>query len=338
MLNLLHNLPKLQPRKLLLTSLAIASGVGLILWGLCSPVFDRASPDPMIAQVGTASVPAWRFVSKWLAAGGSQLSSRSDREKLAHVILDRLIEEELVLLASKKQGLKISDAELSHVLRKNVSVFPVGDLRELLHQEASTPMQYKEALARSLLVEKFWTLQKEHLPKISQRAIESYLKKYPPILLPVRVHARQILLSTEESARFVRNQIQNGKLSFEAAAGRYSLAPEAEEFGDLGWFSKGEYPKVFDPCFALQKMEISDVVPSEYGFHLFYVLEHSGEQPESAAEAQARVKAALEHEQELNMIGSVMKRLKSQFTVAISERVLANTLQILPKPPKQRSL
>ena len=54
-------------------------------------------------------------------------------------------------------------------------------------------------------------------------------------------------------------------------------SPDARGGGDLGWFSKGTMPKVFDDtCFSLQTGKLSGVVASPYGYHVFKVLGRRG--------------------------------------------------------------
>ena len=61
---------------------------------------------------------------------------------------------------------------------------------------------------------------------------------------------------------------------FPDLARRYSLSPDARVGGDLGFFARGTMPPAFDEVvFKLNVGGTSEVVSTEYGFHLFRVLE-----------------------------------------------------------------
>ncbi len=65
-----------------------------------------------------------------------------------------------------------------------------------------------------------------------------------------------------------------GGASFEEVARKYSLSPDRKQGGDLGWFGKGIMPQEFEQiCFHLKINELSPVVKTPYGFHIFQVLE-----------------------------------------------------------------
>jgi peptidyl-prolyl cis-trans isomerase D len=102
---------------------------------------------------------------------------------------------------------------------------------------------------------------------------------------PERVRARHILLSTankpkeevpkiQAQADALLKQIKAGG-DFADLAKKNSQDPgSAQKGGDLGWVSRGQMVKNFeDAVFKLKPNEISNVVPTEYGFHIIQVLE-----------------------------------------------------------------
>ena len=102
---------------------------------------------------------------------------------------------------------------------------------------------------------------------------------------PDRVHARHILLATtgksdaekaqiKAKAEDLLKQIRAGG-DFAALAQKNSEDPgSASKGGDLGWVVRGQMVKEFeDTTFALKPKEISNVITTQYGYHIIQVLE-----------------------------------------------------------------
>lgn len=102
---------------------------------------------------------------------------------------------------------------------------------------------------------------------------------------PERVKARHILFKTtnqsdadiqktKAKAADVLKQIKGGA-DFAKLAEKYSEDPgSAKNGGDLGWVVRGQTVKNFETtAFTLKPNEISDLVSTEYGFHIIQVLE-----------------------------------------------------------------
>ena len=82
------------------------------------------------------------------------------------------------------------------------------------------------------------------------------------------IRASHILVKTEEEAKKLYDEIQNGA-SFAKIAEENSLCPSGQNGGDLGFFGKGMMVKPFeDAAFSLNVGEISQPVQTQFGWHL----------------------------------------------------------------------
>ena len=104
-----------------------------------------------------------------------------------------------------------------------------------------------------------------------------------------QVHARHILVASEDQAREVLNQLQNGA-DFAQLAQQVSTDPGSKDKGgDLGWFGRGVMDKPFeDAAFALQPGQLSDVVHGANGYHVIQDLERDDARPVPADQLQGQ--------------------------------------------------
>lgn len=125
---------------------------------------------------------------------------------------------------------------------------------------------------------------------------------------PERVHARHILLSTankpkdevpkiQAQAEALLKQIKAGG-DFADLAKKNSQDPgSAQKGGDLGWVSRGQMVKNFeDAVFTLKPNEISNVVTTEYGFHIIQVLEKQPAHLQTVDEVKPAIIATLKNQ------------------------------------------
>jgi peptidyl-prolyl cis-trans isomerase C len=80
--------------------------------------------------------------------------------------------------------------------------------------------------------------------------------------------ASHILVKDKTQATELLKKIKQGA-SFEAMAKQYSTCPSKSQGGDLGWFGPGKMVPAFEEaCKKLSNGSLSDVVPTQFGFHL----------------------------------------------------------------------
>lgn len=93
-------------------------------------------------------------------------------------------------------------------------------------------------------------------------------------------------------------ELKKNPKSFAALAKQNSQDPgSATQGGDLGWFKRGMMTKPFeDATFALKEGELSEVVQSDYGYHLILLSGIHGEKVKPLAEVKNEAVAALKEE------------------------------------------
>ncbi len=98
-----------------------------------------------------------------------------------------------------------------------------------------------------------------------------------------QVHARHILVATEEEARQVLQRLKAGEDFAQLAQELSRDTASGKNGGDLGWFGRGVMVKPFEEAaFALEVGQWSEPVQTQFGFHIIQVLE-KGMRPDTQA-------------------------------------------------------
>jgi peptidyl-prolyl cis-trans isomerase C len=87
------------------------------------------------------------------------------------------------------------------------------------------------------------------------------------------VHARHILVESEDEAKAIAEELKKGA-DFAELAKKKSKDPGASDGGDLGFFTKEQMvPEFSNVAFALEPGKISNPVKSQFGWHIIKVEE-----------------------------------------------------------------
>ncbi len=179
-------------------------------------------------------------------------------------LFDRFVEERLLLRAAKDEGLSLSAEEQKTSLARSIAD------REIAADGTGTPDETQALLERAL-IEKYTAI----LMKDAQVGDEDIARYYTAhkreFLEPARVKVSQILVPTEERAVALLARLKSAtEDEFRIAARQESVGLEAPRGGEMGVFKPGQLPYEMEKViFALAEGEVSRVVESSYGFHIF---------------------------------------------------------------------
>lgn len=143
--------------------------------------------------------------------------------------------------------------------------------------------------------------------------------------------AQHILLETEETAKEVLKKLTDGG-DFSALATEFSTdKASAEKGGDLGEFGKGQMVQEFEEAaFSLEANKVSNIVPTQHGFHIIKVNEKI---QKSFEEAKDQVKQIYLNDN-AKPYEEVMEKLKKDAKIKFLDKELEELLTTSPTPPQ----
>lgn len=148
--------------------------------------------------------------------------------------------------------------------------------------------------------------------------VEYYKNNFNDFKKAERVMIRQIVLPNEQQAKHARAQVNAS--NFDSLARQLSIAPEASSGGRLGPFTRGEMPEFFDIAFKMKEGQLSDILKSNYGFHIIMLLQKLPAADLSLAQATPAILQILK------------KRKQQEEYQKWVERALAQVSVSTPKP------
>jgi len=214
--------------------------------------------SPVIAAVNGEDVTRAEF-EQFVATKLGEVSASDTADMLRSQLLDEYLRRRLVLREAERAGLAVAEVEIEQAAQEN------PQLRAMAADSNS-----REEMRRDMLVEKYYRQVVLRDVRVTgdeaQRYIEqnqSRLTDKPGFLV------REIRVQTRDEAERLRREVSEGKRDFAAVARLHSDAPNAEA-GGLSRYDEGQLPDVLEHAIQpLRPGDVSQVVESGYGFHLF---------------------------------------------------------------------
>jgi peptidyl-prolyl cis-trans isomerase C len=297
-------------------------GLLLTLLTACTPQEETSSP--VLLRVDGREVTLEQFRKEFSQAQPpEQKLSEEERKEMERAFLAQLIDRELALAEADRLGIVITPKELEVAISETRSEYPEGTFETSLAERDTTLKEWSQGLQSNLLMEKIIAQTVYSKVEVSDDEVEDYYKKNRTEYdRPDQVRARQIVVASEAEGEKVLGLLRQGE-PFDEIARQYSMSPDSEEGGDLGFFARGEMPAEFDAVvFKVTPGRLSDLIKSEYGYHVFLVEEKRKAHQLTLDEARENIRQHLTHIKESTGHHQWLQDLRSRASIEMNWELL----------------
>jgi len=216
-------------------------------------------------------------------------------KQLEEEMLQSLIDQKIILAKAKEDSIEVKDREVDQMLQQQIdNMIQQAGSEAALRQAVGMNVrelkkEYREDVRKRLLVERYQQTKFSDVT-VSRSEVEKFYKTYKDSLpeMPKRVNISHIVIKEKPNTladslaiaklESIREQIQKGA-DFSAMAQKYSQDPGSRmNGGNLGFVARGTLVPAFEEkAFSLSPGEVSDIVKTEFGYHIIKLIDRRGE-------------------------------------------------------------
>ncbi|MHA7109442.1 peptidylprolyl isomerase [Sunxiuqinia elliptica] len=253
--------------------------------------------DQIVAVVGSNIILKSDIESMYIQQQAQGIVSDGDMK--CEILEDFLVEKLLLAEAELDTNIIVSDSQINQNLDQRMQYFvqhlgsekavenyfkkPItqikADLEEVIRNQSLTGQMQGKIVDKVQVTPAevryhYRNLKKEEIPVIEPQVEYAQITLFPPIALEEenRIKAR---------LREFKKRVEDGE-NFATLAVLYSEGPSAVNGGELGYMGRAQLdPNYAASAFNLKGDRISNVVKSEFGYHIIQLVDRKGEQVNS---------------------------------------------------------
>jgi peptidyl-prolyl cis-trans isomerase C len=233
-------------------------------------------PDPVIARANGVEIRQsdLALAAEEIGSNMPQMPPDQKRQYLVTYLAD------IVVLAQAAEQQKLPDRD---DVKHRIQFERNKVLMETLLQNAGEAAQTDDAM---------------------HKVYDDAIKQMPP---EEEIHARHILVPTEDEAKAIEAELKKGA-DFATLAKEKSKDPGAADGGDLGYFTKDQMvPEFSEAAFKLDKGQISDPVKTQFGWHIIKLEDKRTKPTPSFDEVKSQISTYVAHRAQAELVDKLRK-------------------------------
>lgn len=233
-------------------------------------------------------------------------------------LFEQFIEEKLLLRAADDAGVHADPKSVARRLE-------VIDKAQMAKARSTSETPMASVLERQLRIEKLMEIELFDGLDVSDAEVEAHFETHRALFeRPETVSISQILVEDESQADAILVELETSPDRFTALVEEHSVGPEASRGGLLGTFARGELPPSFeDAVFELRQGRISDVVATDFGFHVFKLHEKTAAELLTLEDVRDTIRVELLRGKSESELARYIEELKQTYPVTVHREHLS---------------
>ncbi|MEI7899960.1 MAG: peptidylprolyl isomerase [bacterium] len=269
-----------------------------------------------------------RLVRFYTEHGMSQEQIRAQLPTLVQKAAEQAIGAKLLLDEAAKLDIPVSDAEVDEQVEK--IVLQVGGqeaFHAALNQQKTDVAAFREQIRHGRQVDKLVEKAVAGVAEPTENDIQAHFEAHQDdFKTGERVLAQHILITPDGDTATSKDEakakieaicerVRGGK-DFADEAAVHSMCPSGKEGGSLGWFSRGMMVPEFDTAaFALKDGEVSEIIETQFGYHIIYKTAHEEAGEADFDLAREQIRDLIRHARRGEAMTAYAEELKAKATI-----------------------
>ncbi len=247
----------------------------------------------------------------------------AERALIKNRLLDQCINHYLLLEYAEKNDIMITEIELRKKIKDIKKGYSEEAFEEALLHGYVDLAQWERRLKEQLLITKTMGQVAGRIPPPTYQDIKTYYESNPEAFMsPKMVDFRQIVTLRQEKAETLLKRIKQGE-SLSALASAYSVTPEAENGGRVGWLAEENLDASMRTLLSsLPLHQVSPVVKTPYGYHIFEVLGVRPAGKEKLSDNIDQIRNILIEKNREAFLKQWLEELRSRFKVEVNQNLI----------------
>jgi peptidyl-prolyl cis-trans isomerase C len=270
-----------------------------------------------------------RLVKFYMSHGMTMEEVKSNLPKLEEKALEQAIGAKLLIERAMELDVAVTAADIDDEVKKvTEQVGGEENFRKALAAQGLTEEVFRKELEKGAKVNRLVEQACSEVADPTEDEVAAFYEAHKSEYVePPQVLCQHILVKSEqgdlpeaksaafEKIRAIRERIVDGA-DFAEEAKNHSDCPSKAEGGSLGWFGRGMMVPEFDKAaFEMKKGEVSDIVTTQFGYHIIYKAGERGGETLTLVDVHDQIKDLLRHESRGRAMDQFVAELREKATV-----------------------